>query len=73
MAPQLFELQKRCTSLKDWRDTQRLSQLEAAEIFGISQKTYSLLERGHRYAKGPVAKRIVAVTGLPLAQVVGAA
>jgi transcriptional regulator with XRE-family HTH domain len=72
MAPQLFHLQTRFETLKDWREAQRLSQREAAEVVGMDVNMYSRLERGVYFAKGPLAKRIYQITGVPLEVVVGA-
>ena len=72
MPQPLYQIPIRFTTLLDWRLAQRLSQREAAEILGISQKRYSMLERGRMYAKGPMAKRVRDVTGVPLEVIVGA-
>jgi transcriptional regulator with XRE-family HTH domain len=58
--------------LKAWRDDMELSQAEAAEMLGLSQKSYSRFERGQRFARGPIAKRLVKRTGVPLEVLVGA-
>lgn len=71
---------KRTTSrpypnLKTWRAAQqpRLSQAAAAAKLGISQTYYNRLERGIQAARGSVAKRLMAETGVPLEVLVGAA
>lgn len=69
---------KRTTSrpypnLATWRAAQNLSQHDAALRLGISQTYYSRLERGIQAARGSVAKRLMAETGVPLEVLVGAA
>lgn len=59
--------------LATWRAAQGLSQHAAARKLGISQTYYSRLERGVQAARGPVAKRLMAATGVPLEVLVGAA
>ena len=73
MPRELFQLQTSFDNLLDWREAQRLSQAEAAEVLEISQSLYSKLERGRHFVKGSLAKRLVEKTGVPLAVVVGAA
>jgi transcriptional regulator with XRE-family HTH domain len=57
--------------LAAWRAAQGLNQLEAARLLGVSQTTYSRLERGIRTAVRENAKRIMAATGVPLEVLVG--
>jgi len=72
MAPTLYRIESELKTLADWRAAQRLSQRQAAELLGLSQVVYSRLERGVQFARGPMAKRIMDITGVPLAVLVGA-
>lgn len=60
-------------NLKAWRSAFRLNQRDAARILNISQTTYSRLERGALTVKGPIAKRLMEQTCVPLEVLVGAA
>lgn len=73
MPETLYRIDTSVTNLKDWRAAQRLSQRQAADCLGISQGLYAKLELGRRSIKGPKAKRIAELTGVPLAVLVGAA
>lgn len=59
--------------LKSWRDAQGFSQEQAAQHLGLSQSTYSRLERGARWCYGEKAKHIMQETGVPLEVLVGVA
>lgn len=67
------EAQRSFPDLKAWRYELRISQAEAARRLGISQKSYSRFELGQRYVKGPLAKRLMARTGVPLEVLAGVA
>ena len=56
-----------------WREAKRLSQTDAAKLLGISQSTYSRMERGVKFLRGPIAKRIMEQTGVSLEKLVGVA
>lgn len=60
-------------NLKTWRAAKHLSTYKAADLLGISQSTYSRLERGKQAVRGPLAKRITERAGVPLEVLVGAA
>lgn len=59
--------------LLTWRRANRFNQRQAARLLGISQTYYGRLERREQVATGRRAKTIMAVTGVPLAILVGAA
>lgn len=59
--------------LLTWRSAEHLTQLQAAELLNISLTYYSRLERGVQVARGKRAKTIMAITGVPLEILVGAA
>lgn len=59
--------------LLTWRTDKHLTQLQAAGLLGISLTYYSRLERGIQVARGKRAKAIMAITGVPLEILVGAA
>lgn len=59
-------------TLKHWRDANELSQQQAAKTLGISQSTYTLLERKKRFVKGERAKTIMEITHVPLEVLAGA-
>ena len=59
--------------LKTWRESHEWSQQEAAAHLSISQKAYSRLERGQRFVKGELAKRLMDQTGVSLEVLVGVA
>jgi DNA-binding XRE family transcriptional regulator len=42
--------------LKQWRSDMQMTQRAAAEALGITQSTYSALERGTSYARGELIK-----------------
>lgn len=58
-------------TLKHWRAAAGLNTREAGLVLGMSQSTYSRLERGDRTAVGAKAKRIMSVTGVPIEALVG--
>lgn len=60
-------------NLRTWRAARDLSQRQAAQLLGVSQITYSRIERGVRAIKGQQAKKIMELTGVPLEILVGAA
>lgn len=60
-------------TLQTWREAQQLNQRRAADLLGISQTTYGLLERRRRFVKGEQAKAIMDKTGVPLEVLVGVA
>ena len=59
--------------LKSWREAHGFNQRQAARLLNISQTYYGRLERREQAATGRRAKTIMAVTGVPLAILVGAA
>jgi transcriptional regulator with XRE-family HTH domain len=59
--------------LKAWREDHGLSQKEAAQILLVSRESYSRYERGARFVKGSLAKRLTITTGVPLEVISGAA
>lgn len=59
--------------LRSWRDAKGFSQRQAAKLLGISQTYYRRLEIREQAASGKRAKTIMAITGVPLAILVGAA
>lgn len=59
-------------TLKAWRRASRLTTRKAALLLGMSQSKYMTLELGRVYAKGPEAKELERVTGVPLEVLVGA-
>jgi Helix-turn-helix len=59
--------------LASWRAALGLSGSSAADVLGISQTQYSRLERGLYAIKGPKAKRLMIITGVPLEKLVGVA
>lgn len=64
---------RRYPDLKAWRTANNLSQHEAAAVLGVSQTSYSRMERGVRAIKGSAAKRIMIVTQVPLEVLAGVA
>lgn len=52
-------------TLKDWRSKRKLSQSQAAKLFGITQGHWSHLECGRRRARVKLAKSISVQTGVP--------
>lgn len=52
--------------LTEWRTSQNLKSREAAEMLSISRTQLFRLESGMRLASPQCAKRISAVTGIPL-------
>ena len=59
--------------LATWRAAQGLSQMEAAQLLGMSQGFYSRCERRVQALPGKSAKRVMLVTGVSLEVLVGAA
>lgn len=59
-------------TLAAWRDATGLSQIEAANVLGISQTAYSRLERRIMATRGKRARKIWRQTGVPVAVLVGA-
>lgn len=59
--------------LKTWRRALGLNQQTAAKRLGISQTTYSRLERKLRGTRAAVAKRIMNETGVSLEVLMGVA
>ena len=57
--------------LKTWRKSLDLNQREAAVLLGVSQKQYSRFERGERFVKGKLAKKLMTRTGVPLEVLAG--
>jgi len=72
MKHQLLSIETRFTTLEDWRKAQRLSQAQAAEVFGISQSLYGKYEMRRMFPRGPLAKQIADTTGIDLAIIIGA-
>ena len=60
-------------SLLAWRRSLHLNQREAAAVLDISQSTYGRVERGIRHVKGPLAKKLMSRTGVPLEKLAGVA
>lgn len=58
--------------LKTWRKAKEMSQREAADFLGISQTTYTRLERRIRFVKGRAAAALQDKTNVPLEVLVGA-
>lgn len=52
--------------MTEWRKTNRLTQVEAAEFLGISQTYLSLMEKGTRPVTAKVRERLETAGGLPL-------
>ncbi len=52
-------------SLKAWREGLGLNQRDAASVFGISQSCWSKIELGIRAPRKDLARRLIAVTGVP--------
>lgn len=59
-------------SLKAWREYHDFSTREAADFLKISQSMYSKLERGERFTRGPMAKKISERAHVPVEVLVGA-
>lgn len=59
-------------TLKEWRAREALSTYGAAEKLNVSQSFYSKLENNTCGAGGKNAKHIAAITGVPVAVLVGA-
>jgi len=60
-------------NLATWRAAHGLNTREAAAVLGMSQSRYSRLERGVATAMGPVAKRVMVTTGVPIEILAGVA
>lgn len=58
--------------LLTWRTAGERNQREAARFLGMSQATYSRLERRARFLKGTRARHVMQKTGVPLEVIVGA-
>lgn len=58
-------MKRKYPDLRTWRFNERLKQVEAAEILGLAQSTYSRLERGERAVGKESQKRIAQRTGVP--------
>ncbi len=52
-------------TLKDWRSSWGLTQVEAARLLGISQSAYQKAEGGSQAPRAPLGKRIADRTGVP--------
>jgi len=72
MAHRLLSVETGFTTLRDWREAQRLSQAQAAEVFGISQGLWWKYETRRMFPRGKLAKRIADTTGIDLAVIIGA-
>jgi transcriptional regulator with XRE-family HTH domain len=64
--------QRTYTNLAAWRNATGLSQMEASRVLGISQTSYSRLERRVVAARGKRARSIWRQTGVPVEVLVGA-
>jgi transcriptional regulator with XRE-family HTH domain len=60
-------------NLMTWRKTHKLNQHEAAKELGLTQSSYSRLERGVKIPVRDDLKRIVDLTGVPIEVLVGVA
>lgn len=60
-------------SLAKWRDAERLTQEQAAQLLGVSQNYYSRLERSLQFPNRLLAKQIAERTGVALEHVLGVA
>ena len=63
----------RYPDLLAWRLDHQLTSAEAARVLNVSQTTYSRLERRARAVKGPGARRLMILTGVPLEILTGVA
>jgi DNA-binding XRE family transcriptional regulator len=61
----------RAKTLKGWRLLHGLNQRDAARYLGLSQTTYGRLEMGTRFPRPGAAKRLMVLTGLSLATLMG--
>lgn len=64
---------KTFNTLRAWRRDKGLNQREAAHILRLSQTTYSRIERGVRFPKPKVLKRLVKKTGVSIERLLEAA
>jgi transcriptional regulator with XRE-family HTH domain len=60
-------------TLAAWRDDADLSQVEAAELAGITQAHWSRLENGAAFASPQLAKSLSKLTGVSLETLLGIA
>lgn len=60
-------------NLLAWRTAARLSQQEAADLFGITQSYYAKIERREEGAAGKLAIKMATKTGSPIELIVVAA
>lgn len=60
-------------TLRAWRASEGLNQIEAAQRLKISYTTYQRLERGAYSMRVPMAKRLAPITGVPVEILAGVA
>lgn len=64
---------KQIHPLRSFRETHRLSQAEAAKQFGVSQITWSRLERGLHRPRRALALQLIRKTGVSVEVLMGLA
>lgn len=64
---------RRTHPLKAFREKHKLTQVEAAQRFGMAQSEWSRLERGLCRPNREITKRLLAETGVPLEVLMGIA
>ncbi len=64
---------KRYRTLREWRQAKGLTQREAAAFLGVSAIGYQKYEHGLRHPRPVFLKRIVALTGVSVDVLAGAA